>query len=298
MSEVTLRQLQYFVAVVDEGSVTAAARKSRISQAAASMAVSQLERSVGVDLLIRTRSKGVAPTPAGEELAARARHILGMVRELEGSAVVGWAEMRGELRVGCSPTLAPRIIPELVEHFARNHAAVDVTFVEDDAHAVQRDAAEGRLDVAFVYSRQAADMVDHVTIAQARPHLMLASDHPLASRDELSFRDVADEWAILLDVPPSIERVTQMMRSVGVEPRLRWQSPNLETIRGLVARGLGFSFVNWRPPSSHTSDDRLLAYVPLADDVSANAIVAALPPGVRRPRRVDEAIRHLRAVIT
>lgn len=106
MAEFTIRQLQYFVAVLDHGSVTAAAKESNISQAAASMAIAQLEHAVGVDLLIRTRAKKVVATPAGLELAARARHILSMIGDIEGAVAGGFDEMRGALRTGCSPTLS------------------------------------------------------------------------------------------------------------------------------------------------------------------------------------------------
>ncbi|NKX54289.1 LysR family transcriptional regulator [Arthrobacter mobilis] len=294
MSEFTLRQLQYFVAVLDHGSVTAAARESNISQAAASMAIAQLEHAVGVDLLIRTRSKKVVPTPAGTELAARARRILGMVGEIETAVAGGFDQMRGELRIGCMASVSPRLMPGLVEHFTRSYPAVNVTFREGGAVELQQGVLEGTLDLAFVYALQALDGLDQAEVAKVRPQLMLAAGHPLAGRESISLREVQDEPAILLDQPPTIERVTGMMRSAGIEPKLRWPSTNMETIRSLVARGLGFSFVNSRPATTVTFDDRRVAYVPVSDELPDNAIVAVLPPGVRPPRRVEEAIRFSR----
>ncbi|WP_219414127.1 LysR family transcriptional regulator [Pseudonocardia nigra] len=294
MAEFTLRQLQYFVAVLDHGSVTAAARESNISQAAASMAIAQLERAVGVDLLVRTRAKKVVATAAGVELAARARRVLTEIGEIEGAVAGGFHEMRGALRVGCSSSLSPRIVPGLVAHFAARYPDVDVAFREGSAGDLQQEVLEGRLDVAFVYSLQADEGMDVVEIAPVRPRLMLAADHPLAGRAAVSFADVRDEWAILLDVPPTIERITAIMRASGVEPRLRWCSANMETIRSLVARGLGYSFVNSWPATDITFDRRRVAYVPVSDELPTNAIVAVLPPGARPPRRVVEAIRFQR----
>jgi DNA-binding transcriptional LysR family regulator len=143
MAEFTIRQLQYFVAVLDHGSVTAAAKESNISQAAASMAIAQLEHAVGVDLLIRTRAKKVVATPAGVELAARARHILSMIGDLEGAVAGGFDEMRGPLRTGCSPTLSPRLLPGLVDYFSREFPAVDVSFREASAAELQQDVPGG-----------------------------------------------------------------------------------------------------------------------------------------------------------
>jgi DNA-binding transcriptional LysR family regulator len=292
MREFTLRQLQYFVAVIDQGSVTAAARQCSISQAAASMAISQLERAVGVELLIRTRSKAVVPTQAGSELAARARRILGLVGEIDDAVAGAFDEMRGNLRVGCSSTLSPRILPGLVGHFHRNHPAVELSFREGAAAELQEDIRNGRLDVAFVYHLQSEEDLDRVEVAQVRQHLMLPADHPLAHRRQIRFRDVADEWAILLDIPPTIDRVVSMMQAAGVEPKLRWPSSNMETIRSLVAHGLGYSFVNYRPAA--WADHPGVAYLPVGDKLPANPVVAALPKGLKVPRRVAAAIDVVR----
>lgn len=296
MAEITLRQLEYFVAVVDAGSVTAAAQEANISQAAASMAMAQLERALGTDLLIRKRSKGIVPTPAGMELAARARRILSLTGEIDAAVSGNWAEMRGELRIGCMSSLSPRIVPPLVKYFHDEFPEVEVIFREGAAADLQHDVIEGRLDIAFLYSLQQIDGVDARTIAPVRLQLMLAADHRLATRSSASFRELTDEYAILLDVPPTIERVTDMIRHAGVEPRTRWPSTNMETIRSLVAHGMGYSVVNSRPDTGVAFDGSTVAYVPVSDDLPLNTIMAALPMGLRPPRRVDEAIRICRSV--
>jgi hypothetical protein len=70
MPEITLRQLQYFVATVDHGSVTAAAEASHVSQAAASMAIAQLEKALGADLFVRSRSRGGGAAAGGGGVGA------------------------------------------------------------------------------------------------------------------------------------------------------------------------------------------------------------------------------------
>lgn len=294
MSDVTLRQLEYFIAVLDAGSVTEAARVANISQAAASMAMGQLEQSLGTDLLIRKRSKGVSPTPAGVELAARARRILSLTNEINAAVSGNWAEMRGELRIGCMSSLSPRIIPPLVKHFARQFPEVNLSYTEGAATELQQAVVDGWLDLAFLYSLQRIDGVETRTIAPVRLHLMVPATHPAATGTTASFRDVAGDYAILLDVPPTIERVTEMIRMAGVEPKVRWASTNMETIRSLVAHGMGYSVVNSRPDTGVTFDGGEVVYVPVSDDLPDNIIMAAQPPGTRPPRRVDEAVRFSR----
>lgn len=293
MAEFTLRQLQYFMAVVDHGSVTAAARAAHISQAAVSMAVAQLEKALGVELFLRAPSKRMVPTPAGSHLAGHAREILRLVDEVEGTVVGGYEDLRGPLRIGASQTVSPRMIPPLVEHFVRNHPLVDVRVVEDSPAAIQEAVRRGQLDLALSYAMQADPDLDAVEVADVQQHLMLPAAHPLAGARQISLADVIDEPLILLDVPPTVERVVAMIQTCGLSPRLRWTSSNMETIRSMVARGLGYSFVNSVPRTCATFDDLRVSYVPLADELPANPVVAVLPPGHRAARRVREAVEFL-----
>jgi DNA-binding transcriptional LysR family regulator len=294
MPEITLRQLQYYVSVIDHGSVTAAAISCHISQAAASMAVGQLEKSVGADLLIRTRSKKVVPTPAGITFAAHARAILERVAEASDAVAESLVEMRGPLRIGCSHTLSPRLMPGLVDHFTSNHPMVDVGFREGSPAILQEDVRNGRLDVALVYEQQADDDLKSALIAHVRLHVVLSARHELAARASIHLSELAHEPAILLDVPPTAERLTAVIQAAGLEPRIRWTSSNMETIRAMVARGLGYSFMNSPPATGTTHDGGEVVFIPLADRTGENAIVAVSPAGQREPRRVRAAIDFLR----
>jgi DNA-binding transcriptional LysR family regulator len=297
MAEITLRQLEYFVSILESGSVTAAAKRSQISQAAMSMAIAQLEHAFKADLLIRKRSKGVAPTPAGVELATRARQVLGLVGEMEGAVAGQEDRMHGSLRVGCMSSTSPRILPALIDHFAGRFPGVDISFREGGAVDLQEQMLEGRLDVCFVYGLQTIPGVDVSRLVDIRQQLMLAADHPLAGQDSVSFADVADEWAILLDMPPSLDRAVALITAAGVQPRPRWCRSNPETIRSLVARGLGYSVAVARPDIALTYDNRRVVYKPIADDLPDNALVAAVPEGIRPVRRVREAIDFCRELL-
>ncbi len=290
MGEFTLRQLEYFVAVLDHGSLTKAAGESNISQAAASMAIGQLEKSLGLDLLIRTRSKRVEPTPAGIELGVRARRILRESRDLQGALHGSHEQMRGRVSIGCMIAISPRLIPELIRYFAEKWPDIELDFVEGAAQELQQAVGDGVLDLAFIYSLQVLPGVDVVKVVESRPQFMLAASHPLAGRASLRFADLAEEDVVLFDVPPSAERVTAMFHSAGIEPKVRWKSVVAQTIRGIVASGRAYSVTNVWPgmESLYTGDQ--VALVPIADPLPENWVIAAVPPGVRRPRRVEEVI--------
>jgi DNA-binding transcriptional LysR family regulator len=217
---------------------------------------------------------------------------VGEARELVAETMT---ELTGTLRVGCSHTLSPRLIPPLVAHFDRDHPAVDVTFHEDEPAAVQDAIRRGTLDLGLVYGRQADDDLAQVHLSDVVLHAALPTGHRLAAHESVTFADLADEPAILLDIPPTIERLTETLRSAGVVPRIRWTSSNIDTIYSMVSRGLGYSLINSPPVHGRTYEGNEVVFRPIVGTESLNTIVAVLPPGRHLPRRVRAALDHLRA---
>jgi DNA-binding transcriptional LysR family regulator len=186
--------------------------------------------------------------------------------------------------------ISPRLIPGLIRYFAEKWPEVQLDFVEGTAEELQRAVGEGELDLAFVYSLQVVPGVDVMKVVESRPQFMLAASHPLAGRTSLRFADLADEDVVLFNVPPSAERVTAMFHSAGIEPKVRWKSVVAQTIRGIVASGRAFSVTHvWPGMASLYAADKVVL-VPIQDELPENWLVAAVPPGVRRPQRVDEVI--------
>lgn len=187
MGELTLRQLEYFVAVVDAGSVTAASKKVNVTQATVSMAIAQLESRLGTDLLIRQQSKGVVPTRAGRELSARARHVVAMTAEIEQVAATGTSEISGVLEIGCVSSLSPQVVPPLAAHFERHYPQVTFNYREGSAGDLQQALIDGALDMAFVFSRQTLEAVHSHDITEAILKIMLPAEHPLCSRKSIEY---------------------------------------------------------------------------------------------------------------
>lgn len=290
MSEITLRQLEYFVAVVDAESVTGGSRKVNVSQATVSMSIAQLEKTLGADLLIRQRAKGIAPTRSGREFAARARRVLALTAELEDTTT---SEMSGPIKVGCVSSLSPQVVPPLAAHFSAEFPEVDFTYQEGSADELQSALFEGTVDVAIVFSRQRVATVTAVEVANATLKVMLPSTHALRHRSMISFADIAGEPAIFIDLPPSRDRSIEFMRAAGVEPQIRWTSSNLATVVALVANGLGYS-LRYSLPGETRSSDHGIIEIPVSDPIPDNGVSAVLPTGIRAPYRVEEVIRYLR----
>ncbi|MCG3756044.1 MULTISPECIES: LysR substrate-binding domain-containing protein [Amycolatopsis] len=275
MKELTLRQLQYFVAVAEKGSISDAARALHVSPGAVSQALTDLESSLAVQLTLRRRATGVTLTRAGRLAADQARAVLAETDRLRDTAHVMRGELVGTLRIGCFPTLSPWLLPSIIEHFLREHPALRLEIAEGPSDELQRQLADGDIDACLMYSAHLRRGLDHERIAPVRLRLVLPANHRLAGRDEIALAELSAEPAVLTSLQPARDLVENLMRHVGVEPRVGWSMSNVDTIRAMVARGLGYSLLMGRPHGDLSYDGLPLIYRRIADDLPENAVVLA-----------------------
>ena len=123
--------------------------------------------------------------------------------------------------------------------------------------------------------------------ATPTPHVLLPSSHPLAGRTALGLAELAAEPFILIDATPSRDFVMGAFRAVGVEPRVRFRSANLSMIRGLVARGLGYTLIVQGPRRDNVPGPDGVVAIPLTDELRTDAMVLAHLPEVQLTKRAQ-----------
>ncbi|WP_405084351.1 LysR family transcriptional regulator [Microbispora sp. NBC_01389] len=278
----TLVQLRYFVTAAELGSMTAASRELMVAQSAISAAIAQVERELGVQLLIRHHARGLSLTRAGERFLVEAREFLAHAAALAQSARGLAGSLTGELAVGCLTTLAPFYLSRLLRDFAGRYPGVRVGVAEGELSAMEAALLDGRCEVALVYAIDLALDLDIRPLTQARPYALLPLGHRLAAAEAVSLADLATEPMILLDLP----RSRDYFRAIyPTEPRVRFRTSSYETARSLVAGGHGYSILNQRADSDQTYDGGRVACVPISDDVPALDVVLASVRGVRPTAR-------------
>ena len=144
-----LHQLRYLVAVAEEGTFTAAARREHVAQSAVSVAVRQLERELGVALLERGRH-GASLTTAGAAVLGAARQALAAVGQVGEVAAALTGLLRGRVVVGMVVGCTSVVLAELLAAFSQEHPAVEVALVEGNSTSLIDDLLAGRVDVAWV----------------------------------------------------------------------------------------------------------------------------------------------------
>ena len=281
----TLVQLRYFATAAELGSMTAASKELLVSQSAISTAIAQLERDLGVQLLIRHHARGLTLTPVGTDFLRELRGFMLHANELGDVGRGVGRSVVGDLVVGWFSTLAPFNLPGYVAAFERSYPEARVRVVEGE-HAQLRDhLREGSCELAIMYAYDLGDLNAEV-IDSSRPYAVVSSEHRLARRTRVGLKELVDEPMVLLGLPHTADYLMSLFRSRGLpEPGIRFQSRGYETVRALVAHGHGFAILNQRPQHDLTYDGARLHPLELRDEVEALDVVVAWPRDARLTRR-------------
>lgn len=140
----TLRQLEYFVAVGETGSIAAASQQVNVSSPSISASVSQLEDELGVQLFVRHHAQGLTPTLAGRKLLDHAKVVLHQAAALRDLAGDLSGSVRGPLTIGCLSTFAQVLLPGLRRSFVEQHSDVRIRQIEADQSKLVRPVAPGQ----------------------------------------------------------------------------------------------------------------------------------------------------------
>ena len=294
----TLRQLEYFVAVAETGSISSAAAVCHVSQPGLSLALGQLEESLGVKLVVRSRSKGTTLTAAGSTLIEHARALLADAGQIQKEAERESGGVVGRLSVGCYTTLAPSLIPTMLEGFGRSYPGVALDFIERPQPELQEMLRNGTIELALLYAHQLGSDLSSILVQRYHPYILLPADHRLAKQSTVNLIDLADEPMILFDVPPSRENYEDLMAQLSLEPLIVHQSQNFELVRCLVGRGLGYALLFQRPAIDVTYEGRKLVYCDIAEDLPTTDVVVAYPAGVELSARASLCLQYLRSEFT
>ena len=294
----TLRQLEYFIAAGESGSITQASERLSISQPSISTAISHLEQELGVQLFVRHHAQGLSLTPVGRQMLVEARRVIQMAEGLYAVASEATDQIRGQLSVGSMVTLAPMSMPELAHGFMETYPGTQIRQFEENQEWLLDRLRRVEIDIAITYDLQIPDGITFVPLASLPPHVVVSDSHPFASLPEVSLTQLAAEPLILLDLPLSREYFFALFFKAGLEPRISARSAHQEVVRTMVANGYGYTLANVRPRSDVALDGRRVVRVPLAGAHRPMVIGTATLANVPKSRLLDAFEAHCRACVS
>ncbi|MFS2222297.1 LysR family transcriptional regulator [Pantoea sp. B65] len=276
MAHYTLRQLKYFVSVVEHNSIAEASRHLHIAQPSISTAIKSLEESFDLQLFIRHHAQGVSLTPSGRRFYDKAADLLRMSYQFEQNTRADNDLVSGTISVGCFETAAPLYIPQLLAGFKKLYPEISVQISDGEQHELTLGLHRGRFDMAILYKHE-LDQSIHVEPLNApqKPYALLPADHPLARRSSITLAELSKEPMILLDVVPSRNYFIDIFKQKGLSPNIAFSSPSIEMVRCMVGQGFGFSLLVTSPFPDFTYDGKRVKRVSIRDEMDGSCLVMA-----------------------
>ncbi len=239
-----LRELEYLVAVGDHGHFGEAARACHVSQPTLSTQLRKLEEQLGVTLIERN-PRQVALTPVGATIAARARAALAEVAEIQALARASRDPEAGTIHLGLFPTLAPYLLPHVVAGLHRRFPRLEVLLVEEKSAVLVERLLDGRLDAAVLARPIREDSLHEEPLFAEEFVLAVPADHPLARESgPVSAAVLGEHEVLLLDEGHCLrDQALSVCSSAGASERRGFRATSLETLRQMVAAGVGITLL-------------------------------------------------------
>lgn len=267
MFRYTLRQLEYFVAVGECGSIALASEKVNVSSPSISTAITQLESVFGLRLFVRHQAQGLVLTSVGKRMLKQAKTVLSEASDLMDLAGDISGSVRGPLSIGCLVTFAQVVLPTVRRSFAEQYADVRMRQFELNQVEIFSGLRRAEIDLALTYDLDLPSDLKFVPLLDLPPFALVGEEHPLADRDTVSIEDLQPFPMVLLDLPLSSDYFLSFFSDIGAKPIIAERTRDMAVMRSMVGNGFGYSIANVRPLKDEAPDGNMLRFLSIEGDV-------------------------------
>ena len=292
----TLTELRYVVALAHERHFGRAARKCFVTQPTLSLALAKLEDELGVKLFERNKNE-VLVTGRGGAIVEQARRVLDEVGKIPHMARGGQDQLAGALRIGAIPTIGPYLLPDLIPLLRKRAPAMPLVIEENLTGTLAPMLREGELDCVLIALPFALPGVQTLALYEEPFSIVVPQGHRWEGRKGVKPSELAGENLLVLNNGHCFR--DQVLEACPGQPNTALPEgragSSLETIRNMVASGLGVSVV---PSSALTPRyaTRLLKVVPFASPVPSRKVALAWRSSFDRPAAIDAVAGAVREV--
>ncbi len=272
MLSVSLRHIEYAVAVAEHGSVSTAAAAIHVSQPALSVAIAGLEQHIGNPLFIRRKGSPLMLTSLGRDFVDRASRLITQfdaLVELDSDL----AERRRPVVIGCYEDLGPLLIGPIIAQTKQRYPHANLTIRTGDFDFLSEEMLTGQIDFSVTYNLGIDASFDIHEIANIHPHILLYPGHPFTKRKSISLNDIAPEPLVLVDQGHSLWHMIGLFREHHLSPNIAHRAATLEIMRSMVANGLGIGLSYTRSQSKLSYDGKPLEAREIADGMPPEPVV-------------------------
>jgi LysR family transcriptional regulator, hydrogen peroxide-inducible genes activator len=290
----TLTELRYVVTLAHEQHFGRAAERCFVSQPTLSIAIKKLEDELGVALFERTKSR-VQPTPIGEEIVAQANLVLEQTAKIKDMANSGKDQLSSPLAVGAIFTIGPYLLPQFIPHLQTLASKMSL-YVEDGyTHTLRKKLRNGELDVIIVALPFSEPDVVTQPLYDESFVVLLPQNHPLTAKTHIDPAELSDQKMLLLgeghcfrdQVLTTCPNLQHSSESAPNNLRAAAEGSSLETLRHMVASGLGITVLPESAAISNIYSSKLLVTRPFIAPAPSRTVALAWRASFPRHKAID-----------
>ena len=255
-----LRQLKHFLTVGEAGSITAAAKKLRLTQPALSRQIKALEEELGIPLLERG-AHSIALTTAGEVLLTEARKLLKASEDIVEKVLA--AAVGEPLRVGYAPSLAGEFLSIAIGRFTQFHPNVRVSLFDWSSAEMRSGLESGKLDlIVAAPCTGLPEPIRWIAMREYGWRLVMPSGHPLERKEQISPEDLQGQKLLLYDrehYPDYWDRITGFFRDHGLQAKVAGEFDGVSSLTAALEGRLGIALLSESSEIDRSGKQRLVA---------------------------------------
>ncbi len=286
----TLTELRYIVTLAQEQHFGRAAERCHVSQPTLSVGVKKLEDELGVLIFERTKS-AVRLTPVGEGIVTQAQKVLEQAQSIRELAQVGKNQLAAPLKVGAIYTVGPYMFPHLIPQLHRVAPDMPLYIEENFTHILRDKLRTGELDAIIIaLPFQEADVLTKPLYDEPF-YVLMPADHPWTAKETINAEMLNDKSLLLLGeghcFRDQVLEACPTTRKGEAPSHTTVESSSLETIRHMVASGLGVSILPLSAVESHHYSPDVLEIRPLTPPVPFRTVAIAWRASFPRPKAIE-----------
>ena len=241
--KMNIRDLQYLVALADHGHFGKAAEICFVSQPALSMQIKKLEENLGIKLLERT-NKSVLLTEVGTAIAEQARQILNQVEEVRELAKSAKDPFSGELKIGIFPTLAPYLLPHIIQPLSKIFPKLSFYLIEEKTAILLEQLKHGKIHAAILALPVEEKVLSSSLLFKEEFLLTVPHSHPFAKRKSIEHEELDKKKILLLEEGHCMRhQILSFCQNINLHEAKNFRATSLETLRHMVAAGAGITLM-------------------------------------------------------
>ena len=286
----TLTELRYIVTLAQESHFGRAAERCHVSQPTLSVGVKKLEDELGVLIFERTKS-AVRLTPVGEGIVTQAQKVLEQAQSIRELAQAGKNQLASPLKVGAIYTVGPYMFPHLIPQLHRVAPDMPLYIEENFTHILRDKLRTGELDAIIIaLPFQEADVLT-LPLYDEPFYVLMPANHPWSKKQTIDAEMLNDKSLLLLGeghcFRDQVLEACPTTRKGEAPTHTTVESSSLETIRHMVASGLGVSILPLSAVDSHHYSAGVLDIRPLTPPVPFRTVAIAWRASFPRPRAIE-----------